>query len=178
MPWSLATTISNPTGSAGADPQPQLRIRIASAGDIAAMIPVVNAAFAIETFIDGTRTDRERISEMLSKGEFLVAEDGLGRVIACVYTEARGERGYFGMLAVEPSHQGVGLGRAMVEAAEAHCRRHGCASMDISVLSMRPELLSFYRKFGYVERGREEFHPSRPLKGGVECYKIILSKAL
>jgi ribosomal protein S18 acetylase RimI-like enzyme len=142
------------------------------------MIAVVNAAFAVEHFIEGTRTDAERMRGMMQKGEFLVAEDGIGRIVASVYTELRRERGYFGMLAVDPPRQGMGLGRVMVEAAEKHCRLRGCRWMDISVLTLRQELLPFYRKLGFVETRTEEFRPSRPLKPGFECRSIVMSKAL
>lgn len=155
-----------------------VHIRVATPADLAAMIPVVNAAFAVETFLDGGRTDEERMAGMMEKGEFLLAEDHRGRTVASVYTELRGERGYFGMLAVDPSQQGTGLGRRMVQAAEDHCRRHGCRFMDITVLSLRTDLPPFYRKLGYVETGTEEFHPSRPLKPGVECHCIVMSKGL
>ncbi len=142
-----------------------------------AMIPIVNAAFSIEDFLDGTRTDAERMSQMMRKGTFLVAEEA-DKVVASVYTEMRGERAYFGMLAVDPSQQGTGLGRRMVDAAETRCRGLGAKFMDIAVLSLRPELPPLYRKFGYVETGTEEFRPSRQLKPGVECHAIIMSKAL
>lgn len=145
---------------------------------MAAMIAIVNAAFAVETFLDGTRTDEERMAEMMRKGEFLLAEREPGRLVACVYTELRAERGYFGMLAVDPSAQGAGLGRRMVEAAEDYCRHRGCKFMDITVLSLRPELPPFYRKLGYVETGIEEFRPSRPLREGIECHCIVMSKAI
>lgn len=142
------------------------------------MIRVVNAAFEIEIFIEGTRTDTQRMSAMMEKGQFLLAEEDDGRMVACVYTQTRDERAYFGMLAVEPSRQGTGLGRLMVEAAENHCRERRCTWMDISVLSLRLELLPFYRKLGYVETSTEEFRPDRPLKSGFECHAIIMSKRL
>jgi hypothetical protein len=50
--------------------------------------------------------------------------------------------------------------------------------MDITVLSLRPELPPFYRRLGYLESGTEEFRPSRPLKSGAECYCIVMSKGL
>jgi GNAT superfamily N-acetyltransferase len=143
-----------------------------------AMIEIANAAFAIETFLDGTRTDEARMSEMMETGEFLVGQDESGRIVACVYTESRGQRGYFGMLAVAPSQQGKGLARQMIEAAERYCHQRGCRWMDISVLSLRMELLPFYRHLGYAGSGTEEFHPSRPLKEGFECHSIVMSKAL
>ncbi len=153
-------------------------IRIANATDVPAIVPVVNAAYAIEMFFQGTRTDAEGVAEMMQKGEFLVAESASRGIVATVYTELCGERGYFGMLAVEPSQQGSGLGRMMVEAAEEHCRSRGCKHMDITVLSLRPDNLSLYRKFGYVETGTEQFHPPPSRKVGVECHLIIMSKAL
>ena len=57
-------------------------------------------------------------------------------------------RAYFGMLAVAPAAQGRGLGRALIEAAEAHARREGAGAMDIRVVSLRTELFPFYRRFG------------------------------
>lgn len=157
---------------------PGVSIRVATASDIPAMVLVVNAAFAIETFLEPPRTDESGMADMMQKGEFLLAEDSAGHTLACVYTEVRGERGYFGMLAVDPSQQGRGLGRLMVDAAEGYCCSRGCKFIDISVLSLRTELPPFYYKFGYVESRTEEFHPSRPLRGGVECHAIIMSKSL
>lgn len=142
------------------------------------MIPVVNAAFSVETFLDGTRTDEERMSAMMHKGEFLVAEDDNGRIIASVYVEVNGERGYLGMLAVEPSRQGGGLGRQMADAVEEYSRHKGCKYLDITVLSLRAELLPLYRKLGFVTTGTEDFHPTRRLKPGVACHAIKMSKAL
>jgi ribosomal protein S18 acetylase RimI-like enzyme len=159
-------------------PPPSFRIRLATLQDAPAIISIVNAAFAVESFLDGTRTDQERLTAMMEKGEFLVAQDNAGRIVAAVYTEKRGDRGYLGMLAVDPPIQGTGLGRRMAEAAEHHCRQKGCMHIDITVLSLRPELLPIYRKLGYVETGTEEFRPSRPLKPGVECHGIVMSKVL
>jgi GNAT superfamily N-acetyltransferase len=153
-------------------------IRPSNACDDPAIISLVNKAFAIETFLDGTRTDEERLAKMLEKGKCLVAEDEAGGIVASVYVELRGTRGYFGMLAVDPAKQGMGFGRTMVEAAEDYCREHGCSLMDISVLSLRPELPPFYSKLGYVESGVEEFHPSIPLRPGLECHSIVMSKKL
>src|SRR6185312_2560266 len=159
------------------DQQPGLRIRVATAADMPTMIHIVNAAFTIEDFLEGTRTDEQRMTEMMKKGTFLVAETA-GDIVASVYCEMRGERAYFGMLAVDPLQQGTGLGRKMIDAAESFSRENGAKVIDIAVLNLRPELPPLYRKFGYIEMGTEEFKPSRPLKPGVECHAIIMSKQL
>ncbi len=152
-------------------------IRTANVGDRPALIPIINKAFAIEAFVDGTRTDEEHLSATMRKGDLLMAERD-GQAVACVYVELRGERAYFGMLAVDPAQQGQGLGRLMTSAAEQYGRNHDCKHMDISVLSLRPELLPFYRNLGYSESGTADFHPSRPLKAGVQCHCIVMSKPL
>jgi GNAT superfamily N-acetyltransferase len=142
------------------------------------MVAVINAAFAVENFLDGTRTDHERLAETMAKGHFLLGCDSSGQILASVYIEVCDGRGCLGMLAVHPGHQRKGLGRALVHAAEQHCRERGCKAMDLKVLSLRSELPPLYRKLGYLECGTEEFHPSRPLKSGVECHCIVMSKAL
>jgi len=142
------------------------------------MARLINSAFAVEKFIEGERTNEAELLERMQKGEFLVGSDGAGELEASVYVEVRGTRGYFGMLAVDPQRQGNGYGRKMVEAAEEYCREKGCTAMDLTVLSLRPELLPIYRKLGYAQSGVEEFRPSRPLKPGVECHCIVMSKEL
>ena len=159
------------------DRMDQIRIRAAGADDLPVLIPLINKAFAVEEFIDGARTDEERLSATLRSGEILIAELD-GRALASVYVELRGERAYFGMLAVDPAQQGRGFGKYMTEAAEKYARDHGCKFMEINVLSLRPELLRFYQKLGYRETGTEEFKPSRPLKGRVACHCIVMSKVL
>ena len=153
-----------------------IHIRLASMDDRTAMMPAINEAFAIEKFLEGTRTDEARLAEMMETGEFLIAQNGSKRIVASVYVEIKGERGYLGMLAVDPAEQGQGLGRVMVDAVEQHCRKRGCSGVDLVVISLRTDLPPFYRRLGYVETGTEEFHPSRKLKAGVECHCIVMSK--
>lgn len=155
-----------------------LQFRLATADDISRLIPLINTAFSIETFLEGTRTDDERLADLMKKGDILLAEDGTGSLLGCVYTEVRGSRGYLGQLAVNSAQQGAGLGRKIVKAAEDHLRRQDCEAVDITVLSLRPELPPIYRRFGYVETGTEEFHPTQPLKSGADCHCIVMSKQL
>ncbi len=142
------------------------------------MVHLINSAFVVEKFIAGERTDEAEILARMQNGEFFLGCDESGGLVASVYVELRGRRGYFGMLAVDPKRQGNGLGRKMVEAAEEYARGKGCTGMDLTVLSLRSELLPLYRKLGYTESGVEGFRPTRPLKPGLECHCIVMSKKL
>jgi GNAT superfamily N-acetyltransferase len=95
---------------------------------------------------------------LFQKGAFLLAEDSADVLVASVYVEPRGERAYFGMLAVLPNMQGHGLGRLLVEAAENWARERGCEVMDLTVVNLRTELPPFYGKLGYVESGTAPLH--------------------
>jgi ribosomal protein S18 acetylase RimI-like enzyme len=155
-----------------------LAVRLATDADTARLNRLVNAALSIETFLDGTRTSEESLAAMMRKGAILIAEDGEGRLTGCVYTEVRGERGYLGMLTVDPARQGLGLGTRIMRAAEEHLRSQGCVGVDIVVLSLRTELPPIYRRYGFVETGTAPYDLNRTIKTGDDCHFIVMSKDL
>ena len=53
------------------------------------------------------------------------------------------------MLAADASVRRRGVGRALVEAAEALCRSAGCSVMTMSTGENRTELIPYYEKMGY-----------------------------
>jgi GNAT superfamily N-acetyltransferase len=120
------------------------------------MMEVVNAAFEEEAFfVNRPRTHAAQLAEHFRSGHFLLAHQGK-RLLASVYYEVRGERGYIGMLAVRPEEQRSGLGRAVMEAAEQVLRDFGCRVSEIAVVNVRTALTSAYRRLGYHECGMEE----------------------
>ena len=138
-------------------PAPGIRIRAALADDVEAVARLINAAFVVErVVIEGDRTNPEKVRGLMNTGTFLLAEEVAG-LLGCVYVELRGERSYLGLLSVEPSRQGAGLGRQLVGAAEAYSRVAGCSAIDLRIVSARAELLPFYRRLGYSETGISPF---------------------
>jgi predicted N-acetyltransferase YhbS len=151
-------------------------LREATAPDASAIAALINAAFEVERFfVEGSRTNVNEILEHMRKGRFLVTEAG-GRMTGCVYYESRGERGYFGLLAVHPADKGKGLGRMMVAAVEDELRKAGCQAVDIRVVNLRRELPPFYRRLGYEETGTEPFTAGAATKQA--CHFICMSKPL
>ncbi len=105
----------------------------------------------------------------------MLAEDAAG-LTGCVYVELRGDRGYLGLLGVDPQRQGSGLGRKLMDAAEKFFREAGCVVVDLRVVSARTPLPSFYGHLGYLETGTAPFSPDVPAK--VPCHYILMSKIL
>jgi GNAT superfamily N-acetyltransferase len=157
-------------------PSQQLTIRAAGAEDVDQLVRLINAAFVVERFfIDRDRTDAEGVRTLMATGAFLVGADETDRLVACVYVERRGARGYLGVLSVDPERQGRGFGRALAEAAEEYCKAGGCTAMDIRVVNLRQELPPFYRRLGYGEYGTAPFEDPRATR---PCHFILMSREL
>ncbi len=153
-----------------------LRFRVAELADVDPLVRLINAAFRVELpFIEGDRIDAEGARPYMAKGKFLVAEISTG-LAGCVYVELRGDRGYLGLLGVDPPCQGTGLGRKLMDAAEHYFREAGCRAIDLRIVSARTTLPAFYRHLGYIETGTAPFAPDVPVK--VPCRYILMSKSI
>ena len=132
-----------------------MNLRFATASDLPALTALINRSFKVEAFfIMRDRLTPEEAEVYFRKGRFLLGEEN-GSLAGVVYVEMRGERGYFGLLSVEPTLQKSGVGRRLIAAAEEFAREMGAHHMDITVVNLRTELPPFYRKLGYTENGTE-----------------------
>lgn len=57
-------------------------------------------------------------------------------------------------VAVDPTHRGVGLGRALIAHADAEALRQGHREMRLSTHAAMPENLRLYARLGWRETGR------------------------
>jgi ribosomal protein S18 acetylase RimI-like enzyme len=149
-------------------------MRTAVQSDIDSLARLINSAFRVEQpFIEGDRINPDGVRAYMEKGKFLLAEDS-SALAGCVFVELRGDRGYLGLLGVDPSRQGTGLGRKLMDAAENFFREAGCTAVDLRVISERTSLPAFYRHRGYVETGTAPFAPDVPAK--VPCHYVLMTK--
>ena len=154
----------------------EFNYRSATEADAKHLVLLINRAFEVErNFFTTERIDLAETFVHLKKGIFLLAEDG-GTVAGCNYVELRGERGYFGLLSVDPAYQGRGLGRKLVEQAEDFCREAGCSRMQIRVLNHRTELPPFYEKLGYSTARIEEVEQVASAK--IPYHFLVMEKEL
>jgi GNAT superfamily N-acetyltransferase len=154
----------------------ELSFRDAGAEDVPALVALVNYAFRVEEFfVVGPRTSTAEIEGLLRSGIFLVLEEA-GRPVGCVYVGRRGERGYFGLLSVDPREQSRGFGRKLVLAAEERLRAQGHREVEILVVDLRKDLDPFYLGMGYRFSGEAAFPEG--LETRIPCRFLVMSKSL
>ncbi|MEJ2108691.1 MAG: GNAT family acetyltransferase [Acidobacteriota bacterium] len=81
---------------------------------------------------------------------FLVGELN-GHIIATCMVGYEGHRGWINYLAVKPDMQKQGLGRRMMERAEALMHDVGCAKINLMVRSSNRDVIRFYERIGYKQ---------------------------
>ena len=97
-----------------------------------------------------------------------------GELLGCIGVDmqvnAAAKKAYIGMFAVHPELQGRGVGHQILQAAETFAQRHlqsdgqatdkNPARLTMSILSHRPELLSYYQRRGYQLNGNKMPFPN------------------
>lgn len=63
-------------------------------------------------------------------------------------------------IAVHPGYHRMGIGRALIEAAKAHCAAQGKRKLSLRVMATNPKAIEFYTQCGFIEQGRliDEFY--------------------
>ncbi|MFE5207683.1 GNAT family acetyltransferase [Streptomyces sp. NPDC056600] len=80
---------------------------------------------------------------------FFVAEDD-GRIVGTVMAGYDGHRGWINYLAVSDDRRGTGLGRALVEQAEAALAALECPKVQLQVRLDNIGVIDFYERLGYA----------------------------
>jgi GNAT superfamily N-acetyltransferase len=154
-----------------------LPVRDATIADFDALTRMINTAYAVEHFIyDGERISPKEFADLLKTGRVLLLEQR-GTPIACIYLELRDDIGYLGLLSVAPSRQNEGIGRSLVALAENWFRGQGLRTSELQVISVRQELLGFYRRLGYREAGTSPW-PSDAPPTHLPCHFVRMTKTL
>jgi ribosomal protein S18 acetylase RimI-like enzyme len=147
------------------DPQ----ITIATIADIPTIKNLLNSAYRGEEskktwtseahLIAGdTRTDENDLQKVMTMtgSVFLKYTDGAGQVAGCVNLQQHGDRMYLGMFSVSPQKQGAGIGKKILLISEEYAASLNCTKMYMSVISLRTELINWYKRYGYNDTGRRK----------------------
>jgi ribosomal protein S18 acetylase RimI-like enzyme len=137
-----------------------------------ALVKLVNSAYRGESsksgwtteahLLDGQRVDAEGVRALIQKDDsmILVAEDeDSDKLVGCVNLEKHDERCYLGMLTVDPSLQGKGVGRMILAEAEAFAQFWDCTKIYMTVIQSRTELIAWYERHGFRNTGETKPFP-------------------
>lgn len=106
-------------------------------------------------FLDGSRIRAEAARAMIEPdfGRIILVLREAAPILACVYLEKFADEDlqgcYLGMLTVNPKMQDRGLGRLVLNGAEAFAKQWGCKRMSLSVIQLRGTLMAWYERRGY-----------------------------
>src|SRR5215211_2061801 len=109
--------------------------------------------------IGGIDSDVADKSSSIDNGEDYYPHDdavafGDGGIVGVVVLTVEDEGLLIDNVAVDPSYRGKGLGRALLEFAEAEARRTGFDSIHLYTHEKMTENLAIYSKIGYIEYDR------------------------
>ena len=139
--------------------------------DIPALNILINSAYRGETskkgwtteahLLEGKRTTEEELTEMIQdpKNTFLKYTEN-NQIIGSVLLVEKEHQLYLGMLTVSPELQNSGIGKKLLAEGENHAKALGLSSIIMTVVSVRSELIAWYKRHGYVDTGAREDFPS------------------
>jgi ribosomal protein S18 acetylase RimI-like enzyme len=151
--------------------------RAAGIADVKAIVALVQSAYRGESsragwtteadFLDGQRTDPEEVAELIvAPDNCVVLCVHADELLASAHVQKQGEATWFGMFAVRPRMQRRGIGSALLaEAERLAVEEWRCGTMQMSVITLRTELIAWYERRGYRRTGI-----FRPFPYGQERY--------
>ena len=142
----------------------EIELRPATPADVPRLTEIVQAAYG--PYVERLGRPRPMLddyAEVIRRDQVLVASRG-GELVGLVVLQVGGEGFVVDNVAVDPALHGTGVGRALLERAEAEARRAGFDSVALYTHERMTENLALYTRIGYVEYDR------RPIEGGFLVY--------
>ena len=142
----------------------------ATSADIPALNILINSAYRGESskkgwtteadLLEGKRTTEEELIQTIEdpKNTILKFTEN-DKIIGSVLLVEKEQQLYLGMLTVSPELQNSDIGKKMLAEAENHAKTLGLSSIIMTVISVREELIAWYKRHGYVDTGKREAFP-------------------
>jgi ribosomal protein S18 acetylase RimI-like enzyme len=129
--------------------------RAADVADAPNVAELVDAAYRhyVERIGGPPRPMTDDYAEVIRDRRVTVAE-AHGAIVGVIVLTVTDEGFLVDNVAVHPAHRGSGLGRALLELAEAEARRAGFDSIYLYTHERMTENLGLYARIGYVEYDR------------------------
>ena len=153
-------------------------ISIATITDIPSLEALLNSAYRGESSKQGwtseahliageRRTDAANLQQVMQQpgSVFLKFTNNEGFFAGCVNLQQHGSKLYLGMFSVAPGMQGGGIGKKILAAAEEYAKKANSTAIYMSVISVRTELIDWYKRHGYADNGERKAFPKDELTG-------------
>lgn len=138
--------------------------------DIPALNALINSAYRGESskkgwtteadLLEGKRTTEEELTETIEdKKNTILKFTENDQIIGSVLLVEKKDKLYLGMLTVSPELQNSGIGKKLLQQAEVYAKSLGLPTIVMTVISVREELLAWYKRNGYVDTGKREPFP-------------------
>jgi ribosomal protein S18 acetylase RimI-like enzyme len=148
-----------------------LSFRPAVMADVAQIVALVNSAYRGESsragwtteadLLAGQRTDADEVHSLIATDDSIILLClQVNAIIGTVHLQHGHHAACMGMLVIKPGLQGQGLGKKLMQAAEATAiKMWGVDKMLMYVITLRPELIAFYERRGYHRSGKFKAFP-------------------
>ncbi|MBG6111889.1 ribosomal protein S18 acetylase RimI-like enzyme [Flavobacterium sp. CG_9.10] len=139
--------------------------------DVSSLNKLINSAYRGESskkgwtteanLLEGLRTTEQELTETIAnpKNTILKFTEN-NAIIGCVLLIEKAQQLYLGMLTVSPELQNSGIGKKLLQQAEIHALALGLPKIVMTVISVREELISWYKRNGYIDTGAREPFPA------------------
>ena len=149
-----------------------MKLTKATLKDIPQLVTLINSAYrGVDSkkgwtteadLLDGIRTDAGSLKQMINKKEAVILQsfNEYNVLQGCAYLEKRQHKMYLGMLTVSPFEQAKGLGKQLLIEDEKYAADQKCSIIEMTVISVRTELIAWYQKRGYNNTGETKPFPA------------------
>ncbi len=149
-----------------------LAISIVTPEDIPELVLLVNSAYRGDSsrkgwtteadLLDGIRTDANTLLDQINQSgqKIIKASDESHHIIGCVSLQEKKDKLYLGMLTVKPDIQTTGIGKKLLSAAEDYAKKNNIFCIEMTVISVRQELIAWYQRRGYQLTGEIREFPT------------------
>ncbi|WP_338648347.1 GNAT family N-acetyltransferase [Flavobacterium sp. KS-LB2] len=139
--------------------------------DVSFLNTLINSAYRGESskkgwtteanILEGLRTTEQELTETIQnpKNTILKFTEN-DQIIGCVLLIEKEQQLYLGMLTVSPELQNSGVGKKLLQQADIHAQALGLPKIVMTVISVRDELIAWYKRNGYKDTGAREPFPA------------------
>jgi ribosomal protein S18 acetylase RimI-like enzyme len=140
------------------------------AEDIVSLNTLINSAYRGEFskkgwtteahLLEGSRTTEVELLDIIQDASHTILKySDNGKIIGCVLLKVKANELYIGMLTVSPDLQNSGIGKKLLRQAEVFAVEMQLPKIVMTVITVREELIAWYKRNGYVDTGAREPFP-------------------